>query len=303
MLPHEAIKRYDALYASSMRDAKRRFDLELGDVDNATVAQGPQGAERRIQFLLDATQKLLAAQTAAAWRDLREVADAGPDGPSEGYAAQLRQLLIETKIDALYRQLENLLAGQSARAGSAPNTEKLTAAYQELVRKYGAAIDQYASDRRRGIKTPPPGAGPGEGEAAPAQNRPAYVASVRIAELRASPRTRWDLGRLEQLCVELNVAHDGACHMATALLVRAILDHVPPIFGLASFDEVAQQYDGAGPGFKQKMHRLQHLSRKVVDWHLNRPIGSSEILPTQADVDFRSPLGELLGEVVRVCRS
>ena len=292
MLSQDAVKRYEALYASSMRDAKRRFDLELGDVDNALVAQGPDRVARRIEFLQAATQKLLATQAAAAWRDLRELAAASPDGTFDGLAAQLKQLLVATKIDALYRQLENLLAGQAAATG------KLAAAYQELARKYGAAIEQYVAERQRGIRTP--AAADGGAATAAGETGPPYVAPERIAELRACPRTRWDLGRLAQLCVELNVAHGGRCTMATALLLRAILDHVPPIFGMASFDEVAQRYDAGGTTFKKQMHRLQHLTRRVADGHLNRPIQAAEILPSPADVDFRSPLGELLGEIVRV---
>ena len=54
------------------------------------------------------------------------------------------------------------------------------------------------------------------------------------------------------------------------MLTRGLLDHVPPIFGKAKFNEVANNYSGGGRSFKETMHHLENASRKVADAHLIR---------------------------------
>ncbi|WP_376851020.1 hypothetical protein [Caenimonas terrae] len=71
-----------------------------------------------------------------------------------------------------------------------------------------------------------------------------YVAVSRIGELRGIPKTKWDTAKLVRLLEELNIAHANELCMATAMLVRAITDHVPPIFGRADFTEVANNLTG-----------------------------------------------------------
>jgi hypothetical protein len=295
MLPQEAIKRFDALYASGMRDAKRRFDLELGDIDNALIAQGQRAAEQRLRLLLEATQKLLTAQAATAWRDLRSLADAAHDQVFEGYDAQLRSVLIESKIAPLFRQLEHLLSAQAERSGAETTVQKLSDTWRELERSYAAEIDAYVAKQ-----SAPPAR---EARAEARVEGPPFVAPERIAELQKVSTGQWDLGRLTQLCVELNRAAGAGSNLSALLIVRAILDHVPPILGHRTFDEITTSYDKAGASFKQQMHRMQHLSRKVAAFHLNQPIRNQEILPSATDVDFKAPLGALLTELVRVLRA
>ena len=62
-----------------------------------------------------------------------------------------------------------------------------------------------------------------------------YVSSSRVAELELLDCPPYDMTRLAQLCRELNVAHENGCLMSIAMLVRAIVDHVPPIFGQTTF--------------------------------------------------------------------
>jgi len=78
-------------------------------------------------------------------------------------------------------------------------------------------------------------------------NRQPYVAPTRIAELQALQNPAWDLRRLIRMLQELNLAHANDMNMATAMLLRAVTDHVPPVFGKAAFAQVAAQHT-AGPG-------------------------------------------------------
>jgi hypothetical protein len=127
-----------------------------------------------------------------------------------------------------------------------------------------------------------------------------YVNSSRIAELR-SLRTICDMTRLIRLCEELNFANANDCNMTKAMLVRSIVDHIPPIFGLANFGEVANNYAG-GKSFRGSMQNLQNSLRHIADSHLHVQVRQTEVLPTPQQVDFRGDLDALLAEIVRICK-
>jgi hypothetical protein len=126
-----------------------------------------------------------------------------------------------------------------------------------------------------------------------------YVHPDRIAQLKACKPAGFDLTKLVELCHELNVANDGSLVLAVGMLVRAILDHVPPIFGCRSFAEVANGYSG-GKSFKEAMTHLEGASRKIADSFLHVHIRKTEVLPTKTQVDFRASLDMVLQEVVRL---
>jgi hypothetical protein len=133
-------------------------------------------------------------------------------------------------------------------------------------------------------------------------NKPPYVDPSMIAALRAIPAGQWDFLKLVELCRELNVNAENESHMAIAMIVRAIVDHVPPVFGCKTFGEVASSYAGSR-SFKEHMANLDTSLRKVADGFLHTHIRKRESLPSFVQVDFRAAVGELLGEVIRIARS
>lgn len=128
-----------------------------------------------------------------------------------------------------------------------------------------------------------------------------YVAPERINHLRQLSSSDFDFSRLVRLCEELNIAHYSKSHMTIAMIVRAIIDHVPPIFGVDSFSEVASNYVGS-KSFKDSMAHLNASLRKSADAHLHVQIRSKEVLPEFPQVDFRSAVDSLLGEIVRILK-
>ena len=127
-----------------------------------------------------------------------------------------------------------------------------------------------------------------------------YVDPSRLAEIRSITGKGWDLTKLAQLCGELNLAHQHDTHMTVAMLLRAIVDHVPPAFGTRSFAEVANNI--AAKSVKASMQRLQESLRNIADTHLHTHIRPKESIPTATQVDFRQELDVLLSEVVRLVR-
>jgi hypothetical protein len=79
-------------------------------------------------------------------------------------------------------------------------------------------------------------------------------------------------------------------------LVRAITDHIPPIFGKGSFREVASSHGGRS--FKESMEYLDRGLRKIADNQLHSPIRHKESLPTAQQVHFSPMLDVLLGEII-----
>lgn len=128
---------------------------------------------------------------------------------------------------------------------------------------------------------------------------PEFVHHSRLDNLRAITHPSFDLRRLIALCEELNICAENRCIFATAMLTRAVMDHVPPVFEMKSFAEVANNYPGA-KSFKESMNHLSNSARKIADAHLHLQIRNRESLPTPTQVNFSRELDVLLSEVVRI---
>jgi|SRR6266481_564306 len=126
----------------------------------------------------------------------------------------------------------------------------------------------------------------------------AYIDAKRIKELKGIRSTSFDLSRLLAMCDEVN---DNAPknHIATILLVRAILDHVPPIFSSTTFKEVANNF-GTTKSIKASLQHLENSSRTIADTYLHTPIRKKETLPNKTQVKFSQDLDVLLAEIVRI---
>ena len=127
----------------------------------------------------------------------------------------------------------------------------------------------------------------------------AYIDPQRIKELENLTSTKHDLKKLLRLLTELNLCHENQCYFAIATLIRTLLDHVPPILGMNSFKEVANNYSGT-KSFRESMLHLENTARKIADQHLHTPIRTKEVLPNFTQVDFSNNLDVLLSEIVRL---
>lgn len=128
-----------------------------------------------------------------------------------------------------------------------------------------------------------------------------YVDPARLEELKSVTSTKWDLQRLVRMCEELNDAFARDGFITCPMLVRSIVDHVPPIFGHESFGEVANHYAG-GRSFRKSMQHLDGSLRPKADGILHTHIRRTESLPTRTQIDFHQDLDLLLGEIVRIVR-
>lgn len=129
-----------------------------------------------------------------------------------------------------------------------------------------------------------------------------YINTNRLNELRSIQNSSYDLTKLIQLCEELNKDFANESYMAVAMLVRAILDHLPPIFSCKNFSEIANNYSGGSKSFKQSMENLEKSSRKIADAHLHTQIRKKEVLPNKTQVNFSQDMDVLLAEIIRLLK-
>lgn len=124
-----------------------------------------------------------------------------------------------------------------------------------------------------------------------------FVSENRITALRQLENTQLDPKKLIRLLEEINLAFDDGCYMATAALTRAVMDHVPPVFGSSSF----AQFAASSPkSIKHAMENLQESLRKIADAHLHSPMQAREVIPErQQVVGFQGAVDVLVGEVIR----
>ena len=87
----------------------------------------------------------------------------------------------------------------------------------------------------------------------------AFVDPNRIQELKQVRNSKFDLLKLVRMCEEINMCFAMECYLAVAMLTRAVVDHVSPIFGFDSFAELANNYAGS-KSFKESMQTLDNSS-------------------------------------------
>ncbi|MDX2054029.1 MAG: hypothetical protein SFV15_16635 [Polyangiaceae bacterium] len=121
--------------------------------------------------------------------------------------------------------------------------------------------------------------------------RGAFLCPDLIEQLRALPQVPLDPKKLIRMCEELNEAYARANYISTALLVRAIMNHIPPVFGQENFEQVVSQ---VGRTLKGMFERLQNEARPVADIHTHQVMRKTEHLPTKNQLEPSKPGFELL---------
>jgi len=74
------------------------------------------------------------------------------------------------------------------------------------------------------------------------QNMVYYIAPQRIQELKSIRNNNFDLKKLIRYCEELNNTYANENYLSTIMLVRSIMNHIPPIFDKENFERVSNNY-------------------------------------------------------------
>ncbi|WP_144885108.1 hypothetical protein [Lacibacter cauensis] len=125
-----------------------------------------------------------------------------------------------------------------------------------------------------------------------------FVEPSRIEELANIKNQLTDFTKLCEFCRELNIAYSNEMYLAIPMIVRAIIDHIPPVFGKSNFAEVCGGY--GTKSFRDSMNNLDKSSRKIADAYLHTSIRAKEVLPNRTQVNFKHDLDVLLQEIERI---
>jgi hypothetical protein len=104
------------------------------------------------------------------------------------------------------------------------------------------------------------------------------------------------LAKVIQFCHEINGTFNSGHFLGTALLIRALINHVPPIFGYERFDQVVSQ---STKSRKELFKPLDDIARDVADLHTHDTIRHKENLPTKRQLEpFKPNVEILLQEII-----
>ncbi|KAM3094117.1 DUF2513 domain-containing protein [Phormidesmis sp. 146-35] len=127
-------------------------------------------------------------------------------------------------------------------------------------------------------------------------SRENYVDPNIIEELRSVESCEFDLSKVVRFCEELNSSFVAENYIATTLLIRALINHIPPIFGQKTFPQVVSQVSKSR---RELFSPLENVARDVADLHNHDLVRHKENLPTRNQVEpFKPNLEVLLQELI-----
>ena len=122
-----------------------------------------------------------------------------------------------------------------------------------------------------------------------------------LEELRLIKTDDFDITKLVRMCEELNDSYNRGNLISSILLLRAILNHVPPIFGKKTF---AQVVASSGRSAKNILGKLEDDARPIADFHNHILIRKKEHCPTISQLDpYKSCFEVLIQEIITLLHS
>lgn len=123
-----------------------------------------------------------------------------------------------------------------------------------------------------------------------------FVDSSIIEQLHQITNSKFDLTKVIRFCEELNSSFNIGNYLAATLLIRALINHIPPIFGHTTFRQVVSQVSKSR---KELFSPLEEIARDVADLHTHDLIRHKESLPTKNQLEpFKPCLEVLLQEII-----
>ncbi|MBQ1091442.1 hypothetical protein [Streptomyces sp. B93] len=132
--------------------------------------------------------------------------------------------------------------------------------------------------------------------------RGSYIDPALLNDLeKAAQTSTWKLHKLIALCRELNDNYAAGNPYASAAVIRAILDHIPPVFGHQDFKQVAAQHTFATQRTDKAHAQRLAAFKDIAHDGLHRPISSAAV-PTIGMDDLEAParLNAILYELMRL---
>lgn len=129
-----------------------------------------------------------------------------------------------------------------------------------------------------------------------AANNAAFLNTDVLLELKAIKTRRYDTTKLVKFCEEINDSYSRANYLSCSFLIRAVMNHIPPIFGFEKFSQVVAS---SGKSVKAVLSHLQDQARPIADLHTHILIRSKEQLPSKHQIEpYKASFEILIQEII-----
>lgn len=123
-----------------------------------------------------------------------------------------------------------------------------------------------------------------------------FIENEVLEKIRTLKSGKYDFSKLCKFIEELNFNYKYGNYLSSILLLRAIINHIPPIFGSKSFSEYVSQ---SGRSVKSILQKLEDDARPIADLHSHYMIRKKENLPTKSQIEpYKSSMEILLYEII-----
>jgi hypothetical protein len=107
----------------------------------------------------------------------------------------------------------------------------------------------------------------------------------------------YKLDRLAMICDEINSSFQHENYFAVVILIRAIIDMIPPLFEKSNFAQVASNVS-MSRSHKDQLEILDKSLRKYADGCVHIQLNKTHPYPNKSNTNFRAELSVLL-EIVK----
>ncbi len=118
----------------------------------------------------------------------------------------------------------------------------------------------------------------------------AFLNTGILTTLKSLHGKRLDTRKLAKMCAELNDAYARGNYITCLLLLRVIINHVPPVFGASTFSQVVSN---SGKSEKKILSQLEE-ARPIADLYNHLLMRETESLPTRNQLEPYKPSFETL---------
>lgn len=128
-----------------------------------------------------------------------------------------------------------------------------------------------------------------------------FVDSVLVARVASLTGQSFNLAKLTRFTVELNENYTRRNYLSCALLIRAIINHVPPLFGHKTFNQVVASSSRSVKGI---LAQLEEGARDIGDLHSHEIVDGYSSPPTKNQIEpYKPPFEVLYQEIERRLQS
>ena len=282
----------------------RRFSVEWGLINGAPEGWSEKSNEEVLQKIESeasvSSEKLDkdADSIATEFENLRKQTIILFSGVSKEAATEIEKFNLRTKIDIFNQYWKRQIMTRDSEAiyaGRKIPTHKYYEATASFITGVAEQLNEFlylvdkvaAQNKSTGQKARNEDVG-----------RTAYVDKNTLLRLNKIESDNFDLSRLIALCNELDDNYSLGNYHSCAMLLRAIFDHIPPIFDKKSFEDVCAQH--GGKSFKDIMRPLNETAKKIGDDYLHTQISKKVLAVTKTQVSFQANLDTLLNEIAAI---